>query len=71
MAGLVSRTELQGVSGKSFQAANIQEPVDLTCDQVLAKKLWDDSAELVSWNKPAEVFIDPSVFVYSEPVHLL
>jgi NAD(P)-dependent dehydrogenase (short-subunit alcohol dehydrogenase family) len=71
MAALITNPDLQGISGKCFQVANDQKPLDLSCDKVLAKKLWNDSAELVSWNKPAVVFIDSSTLAYSEPVHLL
>ncbi len=71
MAGLVMDPRLQGVSGKYFQVLNERNPQDIKCDRRLAKKLWDESAELVNWRKPAEVFVDPSAFVYSEPVPLL
>jgi len=71
MAGLVMNPDLQGVSGKYFKVLNEQKPADINCDRTVAKKLWEESAELVSWRKPAEVFVEPSAFVYSEPVHLL
>ena len=71
MAGVIMDPKLEGVSGKYIQALNEQPARSIPCDPELAKRLWDDSAELVAWNRPAEVFMDTSAFVYSEPVHLL
>lgn len=71
MAGLIMNPELRGVSGKYFQGFNEKNPQDLVCDASLARKLWEDSTDLVRWNKPAEVYVDPSAFVYSEAVHLM
>jgi len=71
MAGLVMNPDWQGISGKYFKVLNEQNPEDIDCDRAVAKHLWEESAELVNWRKPAEVFVEPSAFVYSEPVHLL
>jgi NAD(P)-dependent dehydrogenase (short-subunit alcohol dehydrogenase family) len=67
MAGLVMNPELQGVSGKYFHVANERQPRAITCDQALAKQLWEDSAQLVSWNKPAEAFVDAPAFLCMDP----
>ena len=71
MAGLVMKPEWQGLSGKYIKVLNEQNPRDIQCNPAMARKLWEESAELVSWRKPAEVFVEPAAFVYSEPVHLL
>jgi NAD(P)-dependent dehydrogenase (short-subunit alcohol dehydrogenase family) len=71
MAGLILNPELAGVTGKCFAVLNERQPRDIPCDPDLAKKLWDDSAALVSWNKPPEALVEATAFLYPEPVHLL
>jgi NAD(P)-dependent dehydrogenase (short-subunit alcohol dehydrogenase family) len=69
MAGLILKPELQGVSGKYFQVLNERPPWDMACNPALAKKLWEDSAELAGWNrKPADLFVDTPALLRMEPI---
>jgi len=69
LAGIVMNPFLQRVTGKYIQELTEREPGDIPCDPELAAKLWEDSAELVNWNKPAEVLAEIPEIVYPEPVH--
>lgn len=66
LAGLVLNPELEGVSGKYFRVLKERHVRDIVCNQALAKKLWLDSAEIVSWRRQADEYVHSPVFVSLE-----
>jgi NAD(P)-dependent dehydrogenase (short-subunit alcohol dehydrogenase family) len=69
MAGIIMNPFLQRITGKYIQELTEREPGDIPCDPALAVKLWEDSAELVNWNRPPEVQAEVPALLYPEPVH--